>query len=97
MGTHNNILTAPFPLTMIVEASGDMGANGGPNVVQLRLTDEAGTSIALHTGFIEPGSLHIGNLSGSEGKNFSFAGKKDYAAGATCGYRFMYKVNAQVA
>lgn len=91
--TNNAVLVAPYPLTMVVTAFGDMGANGASNTVSLTIQDEAGANIQASQGGLVGSLVTVKNYSISEGKLWNVVGKKDYAAGATCGFRLMYKVD----
>lgn len=90
--TQNSVLTAPYPLTMIVEVFGDCGANAATNAVHLEVSDEAGTSIVSGS-IITSGAIELRNKAATESKGFAVMGKKDYTAGQTCGFRFRYRVD----
>jgi hypothetical protein len=90
---HNAILVAPFPLTMIVDVRGDIGANGGLNTVKLTVADEAGAGISQIPGVYGGGYVTIKNYNVSSSAGFALVAKKDYAAGATCGFRVLYNVD----
>lgn len=91
--TQNSILTAPFPLTMVVMAQGDLGANGALNTVSLSVRDEAGNNISTSPGAIAAGVTQFRNYNTVDGKGYSLIGHKVYAAGATCGFRLYYNVD----
>lgn len=90
--TNNNILTAPYPLTMVVEVIGDIGANGAPNTVQITITDESGNSIVPNGLALVTQQATIKNTGTDDRGMWSLYGTKDYAAGATCGFRILYAV-----
>lgn len=90
--TQNSILTAPYPLTMVVTVTGDMGANGGANTAHLQMQDEGGTPIT-HNGVFGADYVQIANTVASDNKAVCLMGHKVYAAGATCGFRVGYRVD----
>jgi|SRR5215207_10105348 len=90
--TQNAVLVAPYPLTMIVRLSGDMSGNAAQNTVDIDITDHAGTPI--HLGPITGGGgVRKKNFHTDHASPYYLMGRRDYAAGATCGFRARYKVD----
>lgn len=92
MIAQNNIGTAPFPLTMIVRAAGDLGSNGASNTPRIRITDQAGSALAFG-GSLNGSELIIRNYNTVEGKSWSMIAGRDYTAGQTMGFRVQYLVD----
>lgn len=90
--TQNAILVAPYPLTMLVTYSGDMGSNGAPNAVHMQIQDQAGAAIT-HGGHQGTDFVAFANNVGSANKSLTIMGHRDYTAGQTCGFRVGYRVD----
>lgn len=91
--TQNVVGSLPYNYTMIVTAYVNCGFQGALNFLSLQVRDEAGANINYKTTVLgtdwvirqEPVTNH---------RSISpIFGKKDYNAGATCGFRLAYKVD----
>ena len=95
--TQNSILSGaqapPYPYSMFVEAALNYGGNAGANFAIFSVLDEAGADINLK---VDSGAVDWEVQLASSGAGFRGSavifGKKDYAAGTTCGFRLAYKV-----
>lgn len=87
--TVNAAAVAAVATTMIVRVYGRQGFSGAINSSWHRVHDEGGTNITLDTG----GEYAINNGDTGRWHAAAFAGKKQYAAGATMGYRLAYRVD----
>lgn len=87
--TQNSIAALPYNYTMIVNWVGQHGFNGADNILILRVLDELGNSINWRPNNSEQ-AIH---QKSPQYGNFAVLGKKDYAAGATCGFRCNYRVD----
>ena len=90
--TNNSILALPYPYRMIVQAHLNTVNGPAANVVTLRIADEAGGQMNAKT--VVNGDWINDNKFASLPQNISMLGWKDYAAGATCGFRLLYLVSA---
>lgn len=90
--TQNSILVAPYPLTMVVTITGDLGSNAGVNLCHMQITDEAGTAIT-HGGTLSSAYVAVSNTTGTDNKTIALSGRKDYTAGQTCGFRWGYRID----
>lgn len=91
--THTGILIAPYPLTMVVRVAGDWGFNGSANRAHFAIWDESNNYITQGPGLGWGGAVtHDFNSTGLY-RQLAAIGKKDYAAGASCGYKLAYAVN----
>lgn len=91
--TNNSILALPYPYTMVVEASINSGGNGaGANIITVQVRDELGNSINFGKTVIDV-DWRVDTDHTDQFLVWHVIGKKDYAAGATCGFRLAYKVN----
>lgn len=91
--TQNSILALPYPYTMVVQAFCVLGANGGANTATLQIQDEAGANINYKGVTMDVLTDWPTALAASDHKTTVVLGKKDYTAGATCGFRLAYKVS----
>lgn len=91
ISTVNTIIALPYDYKMIVQVHVNTGANGAVNVIYLQIQDETGAQISPK-GTID-GSWRYDNQIGNQAACWSLIAEKNYAAGATCGYRLAYKVN----
>lgn len=89
--TQNSLLSLPYQYKMIVQAHFNTGANAVANVLTLQVQDESGVHISPK-GTIN-GSWIRENHFSSETAITSILAEKNYAAGATCGFRLAYQVN----
>jgi len=91
--TQNNILTAPYPLTMVVHVVGDAASNGAANTVVTTIADEVGNVIVPPGGLIGTSQqATFKNFNIDERKMWSLTATKTYTTGATCGFRVLYAV-----
>jgi len=88
---NNAILTAPFPLKMVVQITGDTGFSAQNAGVDYQIQDQAGVPISPNTAFILNG---IRISSNAEIRTFAMQAHKDYDINQVCGFRFAYKVDA---
>lgn len=88
--TQNTIATFQVPYTMLVSIAGNYGFSGTSNVLTLDITDEGGTVISA--GYVDGSQLNL-NATSAQKFGFSMFAKKQYAPGATCGFRLRYLVN----
>lgn len=89
--TNNSILALPYPYRMIVQTHLNT-INGTGNVVTLRIADEAGAQMTAKT--VVNGDWIYQNTASSLPQIVSMMAWKDYAAGATCGFRLLYQVSS---
>jgi len=90
---NNNLLTAQYPLRMIVQVSGSTGFSGGPVPygVNYQIRDEAGTPISPNSQFFANG---IRITTNGEIRPMAMQAYKDYNVNQVCGFRFAYQVDA---
>lgn len=90
--TQNSILSLPYPYRMEVVAYIHSAGNAATNNVNFQLRDESGNSIHFSKTIVDPDWILTNTTSGAYAA-ITAMGAKDYAAGATCGFRLAYKVN----
>lgn len=88
--TQNAITSFDETYTMLVDFSIQYGFSGGSPVLSIDVTDEAGAVISA--GFINGATLEL-SQTGAEKNVGALRAKKQYAANATCGFRFRYWLN----
>lgn len=84
-----NIGTAPFPLTMYLLGTGDAGGNGATNQLTLGFQDEGSVPLTSGGVFNATGTVIRMNVA-DDRKNWNLRSQKDYAAGATMGFKLVY-------
>lgn len=89
--TNNALLSLPYDYRMIVQAHVNTGANSVANIVFLHIQDEGGINL-MPKGIIDA-SWRYDNSGANRAAVWSLISYKDYAAGATCGFRMAYKVD----
>ena len=90
--SQTNIGTAPFPLTMYLLGTGDSGANGAPNKLTLGFQDEGSTPLTSG-GIHNSTGTEVNQTATNDRTQWTVRGQKDYAAGATMGFKLIYLVD----
>lgn len=86
--TQTSIGVAPVATTMEVAVTGRQGFVGVANTAVFDILDEGGASIL----YGDDSNKYALNNAAAEWRAMSMLGKKQYAAGATMGFRLQYKV-----
>lgn len=90
---NNAIASLPYNYRMFVTIIMTAGFNGASNIVTWDVRDGTGVAINNKIGAVLNGAWEYYQTTVGATYGLVIRGHKDYAAGATCGFRLAYKVN----